>query len=466
MGERATLLRATSMALLLYALVKPTGAMAQEPTPAGDLKAADPSNLDGRIVREAWIAELTSPASWSTGELGSQAKRLTERWDELGQSYRTRPRFVEQGESSLLILPPRLLNLTQDDCVTVAVLGTQNLSFMLVFDRSNPGAEAAWPVPSSAGLAQVTRCGRHKAALRQLQLKMRSRRGILESVVVRSKGPPPLASEVLSGRDAGPSLATPHIGPPPDLAPLADRVQHRRQDAAQHGARAQRQSGVPTDSTGRGGMLLHLSVGCHRLDFMAPQDALSPADVDAQLFNLATGALITSDEEPSGQASLRHCVGRDERLRIEVSGAKPNTELVLLHAEWDLPEGIPRAWGAIARARLSQAVWKEALPQLASRPTFSSMGVRGSTSFAIETDPHACYQVAVAPIRGEVETMRLEVGVASDRRTAQSRASGAGTTLSFCARGREQVPLVHWASGSGLSWILGIWQIAEEEGAQ
>jgi hypothetical protein len=212
-------------------------------------------------------------------------------------------------------------------------------------------------------------------------------------------------------------------------------------------------------------MLLHLSVGCHRLDFMAPQDFLSPADIDAHLFDLATGTLIASDEEPSGQASLRHCVGRDERLRVEVSGAQPNTELVLLHAEWDLPEGIPRSWGAVARARLSQALWKQSLPELASRPTFSSMGVRGSTSFALETDPHACYQVVVAPIRGEVESMSLQVGVGSDRRTAQSPAPGAGTTLSFCARGAEQVPLLNWASGSGLSWILGVWQIAETEGS-
>lgn len=438
---------------------------AQDPTNAGDLRESSSATAPGSFTRDPWISELPSPDSWSTGALGGQAKQLRERWDQLGQSYRTRPRLVERGESSRLILPPRLLDAAQDDCVTVAVLGTQNLSFLLVFDRNNPGAEAAWPVPSSAGLAQVTRCGPRKSVLRKLHLTMRSRRGILETVVLRSKRPPPLASEFLTGRDAGPSLPTPHIGPPPALAPLAERMKSRRRDAQIRGARAQQQSGVPADSSGRGGMLLHLSVGCHRLDLMAPQDLESPADIDARLFTLTTGTLIASDDEVSGQASIRHCVGRDERLRIEYTGAKPNTEVLLLHSEWDLPEGIPRAWGAVARARLSQTLWKESLPQLALRPTFSSMGVRGTTSFSIETDPLACYQVAVAPIRGEVETMSLQVGVASDRRTAQSLSPNMGTSLSFCARGAERVPLVQWATGSGLSWILGIWQIAETEGS-
>lgn len=406
------------------------------------------------------------PRAWSQGVLGHQAEVLRLAWNAEGRALRSRPRFLEQGETIPIYIPDPLLEEGQDDCITVAVLGTQNISFLLLFEIQDKQAGSNWPVPSSAGLAQVTRCGKDKSVLSALKAKMRSRRGVLDFVLTSGKLPPINATALLPGRDPGMSQPSPHVGPRPALAPLETRVLALRK--RHEGASAQniRISDLQADSSGRGSAIVQLTEGCHRLDFLAPTDPNSPPDIDAALYSLSTGELLEQDEEQSGQATLTHCVAPGERLRIEFSGATPGSELSLVTSEWSLPDGLPREWGSVARAKLARALFDEKMPNLYQKPVFSALGVRGETALILSTEPSACYQVVVAPIRGELQRLTLQAGSVGQRRFSFGMKTGQGSALNFCAEGETKVPLQIQATGNGLAWILGLWRRSDEIAAQ
>jgi hypothetical protein len=415
---------------------------------------AEPQRTDGSAVEE--------DPSWSLGVLGKQASLLQAQWHKTGEVIRLRPRLLRQGTNLPIVVPPRWLDERVDSCVTLAVLGTQNVSFLLLFDFEDGEKERAWPVASSAGLAQITRCGQQKGVLRGLVAKMRSRRGVVEFVVATSKRPPRSARDLIAGRDAGPSQASAQVGRRPESAPLANRIRDLRARIQRTSVQALRLNELPADSDGRGSAVIRLDEGCHRLHILAPENEQIPPDIDARLSTLSEGAEVEKDEEQSGDAGLSHCVGSDERIRLEFSGASPGTAVTVLHAEWSLPEGIPRAWGAIARAHLSRAIFRTEMSMIDQRPLFSRLGVRGETTLLVATEPGACYQIIVAPIRGDAERISLISGAPVHRRSAHGL-SGKGTSLSFCSE-TDRVPLKIEAAGEGLAWILGVWQ--RTDGAQ
>ncbi len=404
-----------------------------------------------------------TPDSWSQGNLGRQAERLHRLWGKDGPTYRTRPRLIEGGQTSPVILPPEVLNPDTEGCITVAALATPNLSFLLVFPQNEQTPRRrAWPIPSAAGVAEITRCGARKPLLLGLALKMRSRRGIVEFIVSSSEHPPTPASELLQGRNAGPSLPSPQVGRRPYLAPLKERLSKKKDSNRLRGAHSMTVSGLQANSSGRGSTVVHLTAGCHSLDLLAEPHPPAPPDLDGKLFALSTGEVLQVDEEHSGEVSLSHCVGRTERVTIEFSGARPGAEISLLQSTWELPAGIPLVWGAVARSQLARAMWNNRLDPLEGRPVFASLGVRGTTHLAFSSELGACYIAAIAPIRGKLKRVALAIEMQGGFRETQSLKNGVGASLTFCSQEINPVRIEAQALGTGVAWILGIWQISGE----
>lgn len=403
------------------------------------------------------------PTVWNVGALGKQAALLMKAYGRIGVVRRLPPELVAQDETFPLVLPQRLLDPSTPSCVTVSALSAPNISFLLLFRQSEEDpSRLAWPIPSAAGAAEVTRCGARKSLLKGLALKLRSRRGVVEFLVVHSENPPPQVSELLPSRNPGPSLPSPQVGRRPWLAPLKDRLALLIQSRRAEGAESVNESALTSDDAGRGSTVVHLPVGCHRLEILAESNPEAPPDVDGKLFTLAQGIQIASDEQHRGQVSLEHCVGRAERFRLDYSGAVPHSEVVLLHSSWAIPESFPPDWGSLARARLAQVAFGAGLRDYVAPPVFSSLGVRGTTHLTIPTDPAGCYIANVAPIRGEVTSMALGARAAAVTSEAHSL-DGDGVSLAFCARGQETVFLETQALGVGVAWILGVWSAGSLE---
>ncbi len=397
-----------------------------------------------------------------SGELGQQVERLHRTWGELGQASALPPTIMERGDQADLLLPSAALDPETTHCTTLAVLSAPNISFVVTFgDGGLPMTQRAWPVPSTAGVAELTRCGARKRLLGQLQVQMRSRRGVIESVLVSSHEPPPAASEVLQGRDPGPSRPAPQVGPRPYLLPISQRLENRQRSLLRAGAVDVVQSSIKSDEAGRGSRAFHLADGCHRFLALAPRDESSPPDLDARLVELARGELLDRDEEQAGEASLLHCTGQNERVRLDFNGANPGSEVVVIHARYDLPNGIPMHWGSDARGQFAQVLREDDLPSPPAPPILSALGVRGETRFRIETKPMRCYLAAAAPIRGESRRIQIRAFGGTMDRYSQSLGDGEGAALSLCPGAAEHMVFQVHSVGTAVAWVFSIWELGD-----
>lgn len=431
---------------ILLILVLSTPALAQEPSTSP--------------VQEFGLRGTEEPRVWNQGTLGAQASRLEAARASVGDVTRFRPRMLEQGRTQPIFVPQNMLEPRTPGCVTVSAISTTNVAFLLAFDEQEADpARRAWPVPSAAGVAEITRCGARKPLLSSLVAKMRSRRGVLEVLLTVSEHPPASAIEALPERNAGAALTSPHVGKRPRLAPLQARVDRQLLRWRQAEVERVRRSVEDAGATGAKSVILHLEAGCHDVRVLGESDNDSPVDLDARLYSLVTDEVIDSDEEHSGQARVVHCVGRGARFRLDFSGARPGSEVTVLQGRWELPAGIPLNWGPHARSQLALSIFGDGFSPIERAPMSSSLGVRGVTSQRVQLDPTACYLVAVASIRGTVQ--HLAFGAYVGGRPLQSKGAlhGSGASLEFCTQGAGEVELETQATGSGLAWILGVWQL-------
>lgn len=408
----------------------------------------------------AQVKQSKASSAWNEGALGRDAAALQAEYEKLGDTLRLRPRLMERGPARPISIPKRFLSGASEGCTTLVSVASPNLSFLLLFskDDSMP-ARRAWPIPSAAGVAEVTRCGARKPLLEGLGTKLRSRRGVMELILVSSEHPPPPVSELLPRRNPGPSLPSPQVGRRPWLAPLKARIQALTDRNRLEGAKSVRQSGLTANTHGQGSSIVHLSAGCHRLELLAESDPKAPPDLDGRLHALSSDQELSHDEEHRGQVSLSYCLGRPDRVRLGFTGARPNSEITLVHSAWDIPQGLPISWGPVARARLASTVWSDGLHGLEEAPVYSSLGVRGHTRLVFEVDSERCYVAALAPIRGDIQTMGLAARWGASVRESQSHSATAGSSVSFCPQAASHVTIDTEVAGSGLAWILGVWQV-------
>lgn len=374
------------------------------------------------------------------------------------------PRLLERGGVRRLFLPRDATDPNTDDCTTIAVLGAPSTNFVLRFlPTDDESMNHDWPEPSVAGAAQLTRCGARKGLLSRIAVEMRSPRGVLEFVVARSAEPTPSLLKTLPHRDPGPPARRREAGPRASLPALADRVARAKaRNRANEGLDPYERT-VTSSRNGTGQKLFRLDPGCHRFDVMGEMsgDDEDPVDIDVIVRSVADQEALAEDRSDNPDASVEFCVGRQEIVKLSFQGAAPRSPVTLVLASWHLPAGLPEAWGARARASMAQAIGKPLFPALRESPVVAALGVQGATSLPIEVLPNACYLAVVAGIRGM--THGIAIAAESGGYTAQNQSSRdeTSTSVAFCAEGDTKALIEVEAHGSGLGWLLGVWQVSQ-----
>jgi hypothetical protein len=407
---------------------------------------------------------LLSMTRSAGADLGDDVEKLAADFGRVAKLRRLPARLLEKGTVHPLLLDREETDPTSESCTSVAVLGAPSVNLLL---RFLPGAgpqfwpDGESPEASSAGAVQLVRCGARKSMLQRLALEMRSPRGVVEIVVARAAQPLPPLYVSLPHRDPGPSAPPGASGPRPISAPLSDRADALGKRVRRQGAVDATTQIVAAARDGSGELDLRLGEGCYRMDLLGvPSPAGHPrgVDLDAELVFVPEGTLAARDRTDSADASLALCIGRPRVARLRFAGTIPGSPVVMLMARWELPKGLPAAWGPLARARIAESVRRHHHRDLPGTPIYASLGVTGVTILPVELEPGACYLAALAAIRGEPAGIALAAEVGR-RRSEDNPGPGAnGTSIAFCAGAEERGRLEVEARGAGLSWLLAVWQ--------
>jgi len=410
------------------------------------------------------VGLLAAPAS--AADLGADAARLASSWAKLGRVDRLEPRLLERGEIRPLLLPPGLpKRVDEGTCTTLVVLGALSTNFVLRFlpaEGRSPLAQGDWPEVSVAGAAELTRCGSRRGSLKRVVVEMRSPRGVLEFLVVETRGKPePTLRSVLPHRDPGPVTPLPSSGPRPSPGPLEARASAVEARVRRLGAAGIQHELMMAAEDGSGETLLRLDTGCYRFDVLAPAVETADSrglDVDIEVGVALTGEILGSDRTENSDATTEFCIGEPRVALLRFAGALPQAPVVLLQARWELPYGLPERWGSDARAELAEAVRPSHNRSLGGSPVYDSIGVGGTTLLPVELEPGACYVAVAAPVRGHSAAVALVAEVGSQLARNHSPEEGRGTVVAFCAGGASRGKLRVDAHGTGVMWLLGVWQ--------
>jgi hypothetical protein len=418
-----------------------------------------------RAFEKLFWLPLALGTSLSPGEaradLGRDVERLLLAWRAFGHVTELSPRLLERGDVLPLVLPAEPLDPKRPGCVTLAVLGTTSISFLL--DPTGAGSnegEDDWPEGSEAGALEITRCGDKKPALAGLALEMRSPRGVLEFAVLASNEPPPRLVQVLPHRDPGPVAPLGGSGPRPNVAPLALRVRAAEERAARDQAIELSVQDLTASALGAGTTLITLAPGCHRFELLGDEAGRRPTDVDFEVRNEDGSEMLAADHSESSDARALFCLGRAMPVTLRFAGAGPFAKLALARSRWDLEPNLPARWPAEARARFSGVLRDQRLPLAGAELVDESLGIQGDTLLPLSVEPATCYVALAAQLRGEA--VALSMAARTSRGIAQSRLDQevGGALLSFCTGPEERALLEIEARGLGLVWMSAVWRVA------
>ncbi len=414
------------------------------------------------MMRRRLLGCVLGSVAWpalAAADLGRDVRALSAAHATLSRVVHLKPRLLERGERLPLAIPPELLDPKDESCTTVSLLGVVGVHFVLRFAEMDPGAPStALPEASAAGASEITRCGAAKPFLSGVYLEMRSPRGVIETLVSNSSSVLPRLSEVLPGRDPGRELSLGDPGPRPAPAPLAARLSRLAARAQREGAKGFEQEQRQAGADGSGAESLLLARGCHELTVLSETAKGAPVvDLDAEVVEGESGAQLAVDRGEEADAALSLCLGAPTRVELRFIGAAAGASLSLTHSGWDLPPGLPKSWSSETQARLARLA-RSAHLELLSAPVYDSLGVQGTTELPFELDPGACYSALLVPLRGEVRRLSLSVLAHAAGEVPHGSSDTEGSAVSFCAQGARRATLEIDGQGSGLAWLLSIWQ--------
>ena len=429
-----------------------------------ELRAAPAGARPRLLFSRYWACCFSlSALGWAApvrADLASDLHTLYEARARRGQVVHPKPRLLERGERLPLLLPAEFVDAKDASCTTVSILGVVGLHFVVHFSSFDPGApSSAFPELSVTGASEVTRCGSGKPYLAGLVLEMRSPRGVVELLISQAKSGAPRLIEVLPGRDPGSELALGEPGPRPAQAPLAERIRRLTLRAERERASSFQLDVARAADDGRGSLSLALGAGCHELTLLNDTVAAAGAavDLDMELVERDTGARIAIDRADDSDGMLGLCLGAPKEVELRFIGARPNAPLSLAHALWALPPGLPITWGEGPRARFAELARAQHLALLKA-PIYSSLGVQGTTELPLEVDPGACYNVLLAPLRGEVRSLSVSAVARVPGQSPRGASDSEGGVVSFCAAGGTRAQLEVTADGVNLAWLLAVWE--------
>lgn len=399
----------------------------------------------------------------AAGALGRDVDRVASAWRRWGSVTELPARFLQRGETIPVPLPPLA---GTGECITLLALASRNLSFVLSFapktarDGNSDLSARAFPVQSTAGVAEITRCGPRRAQLPRLRLDLRSARGTVQFLVARGDAPAPAATDILSSRKPGPLAEPRTLGARARLGPLEQRLARRTATHRTRGALSVKRLSLSADTSGRGVLLVPLKEGCHRVDVLAGQTDEGTPDIDARLLDPSDGRLLALDANGTSDPKLLVCQTLDAPARLEFLGAAEGLPLTALVASWPLPRGLPLTWGHEARSAMARALFTSELGPLSTseQPIHATLGTSGLTHAFVEVEPDACYRLALAPFVGESSQLGVGVSVGPLIRQAQANEQD-GSQLSFCSPLAGTATLEVQAQGNRPVWLLAVWRL-------
>jgi hypothetical protein len=180
-------------------------------------------------------------------------------------------------------------------------------------------------------------------------------------------------------------------------------------------------------------------------------------DLDIDLVWPRTGRVAASDHGSSADATADVCVGRRDVIALHYSGASPRSEVLVLHASWSPPGGLPQNWSHDLRALMSRALLHHGHRGHVGTPVHQAIGVGGDTMLPIELVPGRCYVVAAGVFRGEPASLLLSVDVDGRGQRNHGGFDGLSTALGMCSGAADRARVEVGAHGGSLAWFLAVW---------
>ena len=397
-------------------------------------------------TRQSDAAELADDvarvsAAWSTG-----AVRVT----------RLAPRFLQAGQELPLPLPSRSVHAQAPGCTTVAILATRSVAFSAQFEADRE-VEHTSPKNSASGLLMLARCGPSRAQLDQVTVRLPAGRATLEFLIAEGPQIAPSLEQILPERQPGPSGTLGEIGYPPEVEPVPARIAQMEQRITASGGRLAPRRILHPRPQGGGALPVLLAPGCHRLVLLPDTSPGHPADLDAELHD-GRDRVVVRDRSHATDAMLEVCTGEAASMELFWLSSNRRANATLLQASWPIPSGVPMQWGPRARAAIASSLRKRVAPAINREPMWEATGLPGSTSVAVEIAPDGCYEVATAPVRGELRTLTLAVTAGTESHHDTGGGGYESALVTFCAKGARVANIEIEASGHGLLWVTGLWR--------
>jgi hypothetical protein len=406
-------------------------------------------------------AVLVSSPSAARATLVEDVARLREAWRSSAQVEQLMPRLSSRGDTLPLPLPLWASAPGPKGCVSLAVLASPRVSFVLQVG-DGPGLDMR---TSEVGWVQLHRCGASRLDLRRALVEMRSPRGILEVLVGEAPAPLAEVSSVLAHRDPGPKSPGGEAGPAPIPPPLEVRAlaweaQARRDGASQIERQLIKPAGAQVPSA-----RLSLAEGCHRLSALglqpSPQDA--PRDLDLFLRGEALYELRREDQSENSDAEISLCVAAPVAVRVGVLGLGPADPAVLQHARFPMPSGLPLHWGPLVRARLAEAFFRRYSLGAPREPVHEALGVAGRTLLPLQLERRTCYTAGLSVFSGTPKALLLEAMPPDRDGAADSTSEAEALIVAFCTGEEAFARLRVEAVGLSVAWLVTVWRIEREE---
>jgi hypothetical protein len=398
-------------------------------------------------------------------DLDHDVTRLVEGWQPYGQVLRDEPRLAERSSPTLIFTPTAAKALKRARCLTIAVIGPSSANFVvrpLGPDRMRePGADGS--LASVAGLVELTRCGRDRFALGAVLVEMRSPRAVLETVLVESEKPLPRATKVVPQRDPGPVEPFTLLDLRPVPVPIAARSGSVEARLRREGGRDVASEPVKSNADGAGSLRKTLAAGCYRFELLAEPPAPGSRTELSFAPTIDGPARVVSIDSGNGlQSTTTLCAGAETQARLDFSGAPAGSALLLASARWPLPDGLPEAWGAPARAAIAATLHRYRA-RASGFPVDHALGIQGPTLLPARVEPGACYIAVVAAINGRPSALSLAVKTSGVSAQNHAGSEADGTLVSFCVRAGTEALLEVDSRGYALIWLYALFQTGRFE---
>ncbi len=407
------------------------------------------------------------PFAQAHADVATDIERLAIAYRKLGAKVEVlKPRLLERTQQLPLqfeaeLTEPAANSTNTEDCGRVIVLAATTSSFSLRQDpgESEDGLHAA--LASVAGAAEVEICGAERTALRSLRLEMRSPRGIIQALRVRSHGSSPNLASILLNRVPGPAAA-PIRATRPRLAAFEQRLSQALARLRAEANNEVREVSLGSAQTAEG--TLEVSAGCHQIVVLQANAEglrnIAAADLDLEVLDGSGEQSLARDTSENYDASAGFCTPLPLKIRLRILGATATTTLRLLAAQAPFPKFIPESFGPMGRGVLAFALREAHFEHLQNDAVARFLGVQGRTLVPLALETGACYLAIVGAAGGSTRALSLNVRVGPVQKEDQGEPNAPTATVGFCSTEPGVAQLEVLARGQGLVWAGAVWQTA------